>query len=83
MMPNKNILQRSFIHLYPLECNEEEQLNQIPSKINSKVNCKGEELKNDKLRNEMNQGDKAKHSPRRTAAAEAVNKILGQTLIEK
>ena len=48
MMPNKNILQRSIMHLYPLECYEEEQLNEIPSKINLKVNRKGEELKNDK-----------------------------------
>ena len=47
MMPNKNILQRSIMHLYPLECYEEEQLNEIPSKINLKVNRKGEELKND------------------------------------
>ena len=38
-------------------------MNEIPSKINSKVNCKGEELKNDELRTEMNQGDKVKHCP--------------------
>ena len=24
MMPNRNILQRSIIHLYPIECNDEE-----------------------------------------------------------
>ena len=47
MMPNKNILQRSIMHLYPLECYEEKQLNEIPSKINLKVNRQGEELKND------------------------------------
>ena len=33
MMPNKNILQRSITHLYPLECNGEQQLNEIPSKL--------------------------------------------------
>ena len=68
MIPNKNILQRSFIHPYPLECNEEEQLNEIPSRINLKINRKGKELKNNELRTEMNQGDKAKHRPKRTAA---------------
>ena len=47
MMPNKIILQRSIMHLYPLECYEEKQLNEIPSKINLKVNRQGEELKND------------------------------------
>ena len=69
MMPN--ILQRSIIHLYPLECNEEKQLNEIPSKINSKANRKGEELKNDELKTEMNQGDKAKHHPKKAATVEA------------
>ena len=65
-----NILQRSIIPLYPLECNEEKQLNEIPSKINSKTNRKEEELKNDELKTEMNQGDKAKLHPKKAAAVE-------------
>ena len=73
MMPNKSILQRSFIHLYPLESNGEEQLNEIPSKLDSNVNCKGDELKNNELRTEINQGDKVKHRQKRTAAFEARN----------
>ena len=40
MTPNKSILQRSIMDLFPLESNEEEQLNEILSKINSKVNRK-------------------------------------------
>ena len=73
MMPNKSILQRSFIHLYPLESNGEEQLNEIPSKLDSNVNRKGDELKNNELRTEINQGDKVKHRQKRTAAFEARN----------
>ena len=44
MMPNKNILQRSIIHLYPLERNAEKESNERPNKVNSiqKVSCKGE-----------------------------------------
>ena len=76
MMPNKIILQRSIIHLYPLECNDEEQLNEKPSKINLKVNRNEEDLKNNELRTKMNQGDKDKHRPKRAAAVEAGNKIL-------
>ena len=56
MMPNKNILQRRIIHLYPLERNGGEQLNEIPSKSNLNVNRKGEELKKDELRTDMNPG---------------------------
>ena len=83
MMLNKKILQRSLTHLYPLECNGEEQLNEIPSKIDLKFNREGEELKSDKLRTEINQGGKVKHRPKRTAAVEAGSKILGQTLMEE
>ena len=83
MMLNKKILQRSLTHLYPLECNGEEQLNEILSKIDLKFNREGEELKSDKLRTEINQGGKVKHRPKRTAAVEAGNKILGQTLMEE
>ena len=48
MVFNKSILQRSIIHLYPLEFHEEEQSTEIPYKIksNQKLYCKGEELKN-------------------------------------
>ena len=80
VMPNRNILQRSIIHLYPLECNDEEQPNQIPSKINLKVNRKREELKNDELRTEMNERDKGKYIRKKTAAAKVGNKILGQRI---
>ena len=73
MMPNKSILQRSFIHLSPLESNGEEQLNETPSKLDSNVNRKGDELKNDELRTEINEGDKVKHRQKRTAAFEARN----------
>ena len=83
MIPDKNILQRSNIHLYSLECNGEKQLNEIPSKIDLNFNRKGEELKNAELRTEINQGEKVKHRPKRAAAVEAGNKILGQTLMEE
>ena len=51
MIPGKNILQRSIIHLHHLECNAEEKSNEIPNKINSKVNCKREELKKRWIKN--------------------------------
>ena len=83
MMSNKNILQRCIIDLYSLECNGKKQLNEIPSKLDLSFDRKGEELKNDELRTEINQGDKVKHCLKRTAAVEAGNKILGQTLMEE
>ena len=43
----------------------------------------GEKLKNDELRTEINEGDKVTHRPKRSAAVEAGNKILGQTLMEE
>ena len=53
------------------------------SKAYPNANRKGDELKNEELRTEIIQGDKVKHRPKRTAAAEAGNKILGQTLKEE
>ena len=83
MIPNKNILQKSITQPYPSGCNGEEQLNKIPSKLDLNFNRKGEELKNDELRTEINQEDKVKYRPKRAAAVEAGSKILGQTLIEE
>ena len=40
MMPNRNILQRSIIHLYPIECNDEE-----PNKENDENLLNGNNLK--------------------------------------
>ena len=69
VMLNKNILQRSIVHLHPLECNEEEQSDEIPIKtnLNQKVYCKEEELKSDE--------DKVRPRLKTTAAAEARNKF--------
>ena len=64
-------------------CNGEEQLNKIPGKLDLNFNCKGEELKNDELRTEINQEGKVKYRPKRAAAVEAGNKILVQTLMEE
>ena len=83
MMRNKNILQRSITHLYRLKCNGQEQLNELPSKLDLNFNRKGEELKIDELRTERDQGDKAQHRPKRTGAVEAGNQIIGQTLMEE
>ena len=83
MIPDKNILQRSIIHLYSLKCIGEKQLNEIPSKLDLNLNPNGEELKSDELRTEINQGEKVKHRPKRAAAVEAGNKILRQTLTEE
>ena len=60
LMPNKNILRRSIIYLYPLERNEEKESNESSNKVNSnqKVSCKGENLKNHGFRTDMHQGDK-------------------------
>ena len=60
MMPNKNILQRPIIYLYPLECKEEKESNEKPNRVNSnqEVSCKGENFKNHGFRTEMHQGNK-------------------------
>ena len=70
MMPNTNILEKSIIHLHPLKCSGEEELNEIPRKLDLNINRKREEIKHDELRTETNQGDKVKHCPKRTAAVE-------------
>ena len=73
LMPNKNILQRSIVHLYPLECDERSvnepderaggpDVQPLPEKVQEQTN------------------DIARTRPRRRAAIEARDRIVGQTL---
>ena len=82
MMPNRNILQRSIIHLYPIECNDEE-----PNKENDDnlLNDNNGKVKYDeKTTQEQDKNNvTAKHNrPVQRAAQEARDKIVGQNLLE-
>ena len=63
-------LGKVYLHLHPLKCSGEEELNEIPRKLDLNINRKREEIKHDELRTETNQGDKVKPCPKRTAAVE-------------
>ena len=82
MMPNRNILQRSIIHLYPIECNDEE-----PNKENdgNLLNHNNLKVKHDeKTTPEQDKNNEAAKRNRlmRRAAQEARDKTVGQNLLE-
>ena len=77
LMPNRNILQWSVIHLYPIECNDEE-----PNKGNDQnlLNDNNLNIKHDeKTTQEQDKNNEtAKRSrPAQRAAQEARDKIVG------
>ena len=72
-MPNKHILQRSLVHLFPLEFNEDEtkDTNEV-AKIDETATNGNADTKNDK--------DVRSTRPKRKASNEARDKIYGQLI---
>ena len=81
-MPNRNILQRSIIHLYPIECNDEESNKENDDSLLNDNNLK---VKHDeKTTQEQDKNNKTGkcNSPVQRAIQEARNKIVGQKLLD-
>ena len=76
LMPNKNILQRSTAHLYPVECYDENLDKEANDKSQEK-NTQPEDNTEDEeiIRDNINEVTR----PRRKAAQEARDKSFGQT----
>ncbi|XP_057305456.1 uncharacterized protein LOC130642387 [Hydractinia symbiolongicarpus] len=75
ILPNQNVLQRSLVHLYPLETNDEETSNVAEhSKENSGATPLNEQ-ENNRRRNSNSR-------PKRKAANEARDRILGHSIQE-
>ena len=81
MMPNRNILQRSIIHLYPIECNDEEPNKENDDNLLNDNNLKGKH--DEKTTQEQNKNNEIvkRNRPVRRAAQEARDKIVGQNQI--
>ena len=73
LTPNKNVLQRSIIHLYPLECNDENVI---------ELNNEQQLNENENKDNENNNETLINIRPKRRALIEARDKIFGQILQE-
>ena len=83
MMPNRNILQRSIIHLYPIECNDEKPNKENDHNLLTDNNLKikhGEKTAQEQYKN--NETAKRNRVVWR-AAQEAREKIVGQNLLDK
>ena len=80
LMPNKNVLQRSITHLYPLECHEDEQ--QSSNEIKQPEQGPQERKNQQDEIHEDNESNTTQNRPRRRAAQEARDKIVGQTLLD-
>ena len=81
-MPNRNILQRSIIHLHSIECNDEE-----PNKENDDnfLNDNNLKVKHDeKTTQEQDKNNETVkcNRPVRKAGQEASDKIVGQNLLD-
>ena len=81
-MPNRNILQRSIVHLHPIECNDEE-----PNKENDKnlLNDNNLKVKDDKQttqEQDKNNETVKCNRPVWRGAQEARYKIVRQNLVE-
>ena len=76
LMPNKNIVQRSIVHLYPLECHEDEMNNEEQNEDEKEKPIEQEE-DSDETQHDTNNFQRR---PRRKAAVEARDRIVGQTL---
>ena len=82
MMPNRNILQRSIIHLYPIECNDEEPNKENDDNLLNDNNLKGKH--DEKTTQEQNKNNEIvkRNRPVRRAAQEARDKIVRQNLLD-
>ena len=82
MMPNRNILQRSIIHLYPTEYNDEEPNKENDNDVLNDNNLKVKhDLKTTQEPDKDNETVK-RNRPVQRAAQEARDKIVGQNLLD-
>ena len=81
LMPNRNILQRSIVHLYPLECHEKESNKELndDSPID-KITTINETIQNKEIIQDNTNEIMKANRPQRKAAQEARDKIFGQNL---
>ena len=93
MMPNKKVLQRSIVHLYPLECpnkhitptnecldNESPATNDGTHETNVNNTKKDQHVQHKTLHDKEDNENSTRQRPRRKAALEARDKIVGQAL---
>ena len=82
MMPNRNILQRSIIHLYPIECNDEEPNKENDDNLLNDNNLKVKYDEKTTQEQDKNNVTAKRNRPVRRAAQEVRDKIVGQNLLE-
>ena len=82
MMPNRNILQRSIIHLYLIECNDEEPNKENDDNLVNDNNLKVKHDKKTPQEQDKNNETAKRNGPVRRAAQKARGKIVGQNLLE-
>ena len=82
MMPNRNILQRSIIHLYPIECNDEEPNKENDGNLLSDNNLKVKHDEKTTQEQDKNNETRKHNRPVLRAAQEVRDKIVGQNLLE-
>ena len=82
MMPNRNILQRSIIHLYPIECNDEEPNKENDDNLLNDNNLKVKYDEKTTQEQDKNNVTAKRNRPVSRAAQEARDKTVGQNLLE-
>ena len=82
MMPNRNILQRSIIHLYPIECNDEEPNKENDGNLLNHNNLKVKHDEKTTQEQDKNNETRKHNRPVLRAAQEVRDKIVGQNLLE-
>ena len=82
MMPNRNILQRSIIHLYPIECNDAEPNKENGDNLLNHNNLKVKHDEKTTQEQDKNNETAKRNRPVRRAAQEARDKTVGQNLLE-
>ena len=80
MMPNRNILQRSIIHLHPIKCNDEEPNKENDENLLNDNNLKVKHGEKTTQEQDKNNETAKRNRPVRRAAQEAGDKIIGQNL---
>ena len=82
MMPNRNILQRSIIHLHPIKCNDEEPNKENDENLLNDNNLKVKHGEKTTQEQDKNNETAKRNRPVRRAAQEAGDKIIGQNLLD-
>ena len=75
LTPNKNVLQRSIVHLYPLECQDHDEMQVENENIG---NTQAAPDENQQRITEPEEDDTKRKRPPRKAATEARDRIAGQ-----